>query len=106
MCTRIHSLHPISTMNVNIIYCNHNDVKFLKYGITFQICSAVNKIVRWQAVGAQHMHGVWVICVRSREAKSTLLNRHLRIADRDVFLYEENPYELNRRGPYTERLVF
>ena len=104
--TRLYSLHTNPTMNVNILYCKHNDVKFLKDDITFQMCSAVNKIVRWQAVGAQQMRGVWVICLRSREAKSTLLNKHLRIADRDVFLYEENPYEMNRRGPNTERLVF
>ena len=44
------------------------------------------------------MRGVWVISVRSREPKSTMLNKHLRIADRGVFLYEEIPYEINRHG--------
>ena len=92
-------------MNVNIPYCRHNDVKFLKYDITIQFCSAVNKIVRWQAVGAQQIHRVWVICVRSHEAKSTLLNKPIRIEDRGVFLYKENPYEMNRCGPNTERLA-
>ena len=90
-------------MDANSLYCIHNDVKFLKDDITFQICSGVNKIVRWQVVGAQQMRVVWVICVRPREAKSTLLNKHLRIADCDVFLYEENPYEMNRRWTNTER---
>ena len=42
--------------------------------------------------------------MRSRDAKSTLLNEHLRIVGRDVFLYGENPYEMNRRG--SNRLVF
>ena len=65
--------------NFNIIYCKHNDVKFLKGDITFQICLAVNKIVRWQAVGAQHMRGVWLICVKSREAKKTLLTTHIKL---------------------------
>ena len=64
MRTRLHSLHPNPTMNVNNLYCKHNDVKFLKDDIIFLICSAVNKIVRWQVVGAQQMRGVWVICVQ------------------------------------------
>ena len=60
----------------NIIYCKHNDVRFQNGDITFQIWLAVNKIVRWQAVGAQQIRGVWLICVKSREAKKTLLTTH------------------------------
>ena len=92
--------------NFNIIYCKHNDVKFLKGDITFQICLAVNKIVRWQAVGAQHMRGVWLICVKSREAKKTLLTTHIKIENRDVTLYADNPFEMGRRNQDAERIVF
>ena len=47
------------------------------------------------------MRRVWVICVRSREVKSTLLRKHIW-----KFLYEENPYEINPGRPNTEMLVF
>ena len=91
--------------NFNIIYCKHNDVKFLKGDITFQICLAVNKIVRWQAVGAQHIPGVWLICVKSREAKKMLLTTHIKIEIRDVTFYADNPFEMGRRNQDAERIV-
>ena len=67
---------------------------------------AVNKIVRWQVVGAQHIRGVWLRCVKSREAKKTLLTTHIQIENRDVTLYADNPFEMGRRNQDTERIVF
>ena len=67
----------------NIIYCKHNDVKFLKGDIKFQICLAVNKIVRWQAK-AQYIRVVWLICVMSCAAKQTPLTTHVKIENCDV----------------------
>ena len=67
---------------------------------------AVNKIVSWQAVGAQQIRGVWLICVKSREAKNTLLTTHIKIENRDVTLYADNPFEMGRRNQDAERIVF
>ena len=35
------------------------DVKTLQGDITFHQCNAINKIISWQAVGAQKFRGVW-----------------------------------------------
>ena len=92
--------------NFNIIYCKHNYGKFLKGEITFQICLAVNKIVMWQAVVVQQIRGVWLICVKSREAMKTLLTTHIKIEYRDVTLYTNTPFEIGRRNRDAERIVF
>ena len=43
-----------------------------------------------------------IIC----EAKQTLLTTHIKIENRDVTLYADNPFEMGRRNENAERIVF
>ena len=59
----------------------------------------------WQAKGAQTFKGVWSIRVKTEEARTTLLKRHIMIDSRDVKLYAHNPYTRRRHDDESEKIV-
>ena len=92
--------------DIEIIFCKHYQVKDIKGDITDKICIAINKIVKWQALGAQKFNGVWVIAVRSPEARTTLLSSTLMIDGYEIKLYGDNPYTMAENRERSERVVF
>ena len=91
--------------NVFLVHCKHFDVRDLKDDITFHLCNAVNKVMGWQAMGAQKFKGVWSIRVKTEEARTTLLKRHIMIDSKEVKLYAHNPYTRRRHDDESERIV-
>ena len=90
---------------IQLLYSRHTDLLHLKGDITFHLCTAVNRVVSWQALGAQKLRGVWLIGVKSPEAKATLLHTHLLIEGREVMLYGENPYTMAQARSNYERVI-
>ena len=90
---------------IQLIYCRHTDLLHLKGDITFNLCTAVNRVISWQALGAQKLSGVWLIGVKSPEAKANLLHTHLLIEGREVMLYGENPYTMAQARSNSERVI-
>ena len=97
--------NQMTTNSIHLLYCKHYDVRHLRGDITFQICSAVNRLVPCQALGAQQLKGVWLIAVKSAEAKSSLLRRSISIGDQDITVYPNNPYTSRGFDGATERIV-
>ena len=90
---------------IQLLYCRHTDLQHLKGDITFHLYTAVNRVVSWQALGAQKLREVWPIGVNSPEAKATLLHTHLLMEGREVLLYGENPYTMAQARSNSERVV-
>ena len=98
---------PNQENKLHFVFCKHYDVKDLQGDITFQICSAVNKIVKWQALGAQKLRGIWIIGLKTESAKTTLLQSTLSIANHEIKLYGENPLVGGTGGDNVyQRIVF
>ena len=97
--------NQMTTNSIHLLYCKHYDVRHLRGDITFQICSAVNRLVPWQALGAQQLNGVWLIAVKSAETKSSLLRRSISIGDQDITVYPNNPYTSRGFDGAIERIV-
>ncbi len=96
--------HPDNNKSVHLLYVKHFDLRGLQGDITFHLCNAVNKVMSWQAIGAQKMKGLWVIAVKSSDARVTLLEKNITIYDNEIKLYADNPY---MRKPWddSERVV-
>ena len=92
--------------DIHLVFCKHTDVLHLKEDITFDLCAAINKVVKWQALGAQKLRGVWVIRIRTPEARTTLLSTTLHISNREIKLYGANPYSMAEGRARAERVVF
>ena len=77
--------------NLYFLYCKHFDIQCMNGDITFHLCSALSKGVRWQVVGTQNIRGVWCIAVRSGAALATLLDSGITVNDTHIKLYSGNP---------------
>ena len=97
--------NQMPTNSTHLLYCKHYDVRHIRSDITFQLCSAVNRLVPWQVFGAQQLKVGWLIAVKSAEAKSSLLRRSLSIGDQDITVYHNNPYTSRGFDGATERIV-
>ena len=74
---------------IQLLYCRNTDPLHLKGDITFHLCTAVNRVVSWQAL----------------EAKATLIRTHLLIEGREVMLYGENPYTMTQGRSNSEKVI-
>ena len=54
---------------------------------------------------AKKLRGVWLIDVKSPEAKATLLHTHPLIGGREIMLYVENPYTMAQARSNSERVI-
>ena len=90
---------------MHIIYCKHSDIAEVKGDLSFLICSAVNKLIPNQVLGAQKRKSVWVIGLQSSESKLSLLQSgHVIVDNVKVALTEFNPYTTDAKSD-TERVL-
>ena len=90
---------------MHIIYCKHSDIAEVKGDLSFLICSAVNKLIPNQVLGAQKRKSVWVIGLQSSESKLSLLQSgHVIVDNVKVALTEFNPYTADAKSD-TERVL-
>ena len=57
----------------DVIYARHRDISNLTGDLTSIICTAINSIVPEEAVFAKKIKGVWLLYVKSDNARVTLL---------------------------------
>lgn len=92
--------------DVSIIFCKHENLVNLTGDITYHICTAINEVVPNQALGAQKIRAVWVIGIRTSQARETLLQTNIIVNNNEVKLYGDNPYDLKAKRIEGERVVF
>ena len=90
----------------DVIYARHRDISNLTGDLTSIICTAINSIVPEEAVFAQKIKGVWLLYVKSDNARVTLLKLGKLTINTDVhlYLYDNNPFDRTRIQ--NERIVF
>ena len=64
-----------STMQAQVAYCKHSDLRMIKGDITFDLCMFINNVLPRQAVCAQKLKSVWAVRLQNDEAVKTLLRR-------------------------------
>ena len=89
---------------MQIVFCKHSDLRLMRGDISFDICTAINKIIPKQVLCAQKLKSVWAICVSGSDAKNILIRRGLTINDRQIELYPENPHAMGSTQT-SERVV-
>ena len=55
---------------MQIVFCKHSDLRLMRGDISFDICTAINKIIPKQVLCAQKLKSVWAICVSGSDAKT------------------------------------
>ena len=87
------------------LYAKHSDIGQFSGDPTFIICTAINETLHEQvAVAAQRLRGLWLLYVKTDEARSSLLRHgHILINNRQITVYNYNPYE--KRRVQTERVI-
>ena len=75
--------------------------------VHYIICCAINKIVPGQAPGAHKIRGIWIIAVHTPQARASLLQSStITVNQKQVKLYDNNPYDLKAKRVEGERVVF
>jgi len=92
--------------DISILFCKHASFTDVRGDIVSHICSGINKVIPNQALGAQKYRALWMIGVKSNQAKQTLLQTSIMVNNNPVKLYEENPFDLRPRRIEGERVVF
>ena len=92
-------------MDMQIVFCKHFDLRLMRGDITFDLCTAINKIIPKQVLCAYALKSVWALCVSGSYAKNILIRRGLTINDRQIELvYPENPHAMGSTQT-SERVV-
>ena len=78
------------------IYCEHSLISDVRGDLTDIVCTAVNLVTSGQAIGAQRMRALWVICVRSNDARETLGQTGIVINGVQIPLHLDNPFTVRR----------
>ena len=86
----------------HILYCKHSTIDDIQGDLSFFLCSSINRIHKNQALGAQKLKTLWIIIVRSLEARESLLLSGVTVNNTFVQLYAKNPYDVDCE---TERII-
>ena len=86
----------MESKSMYILYCLHSQFIGVRGNLTDIICSAVNNITSGQAIGAQKIRALWVIAVRSNDARETLLQTGIMVNDMRIELHVNNPLAVQK----------
>ena len=92
-----------SSLQAQVAYCKHSDLRMIKGDITFDLCMSINNVLPRQAVCAQKLKSVWAVRLQNAEAVKTLLRRGVTIQGSHIDFYPVNPF--NHDNSSTERVV-
>ena len=103
--TTVYTIRQVndSTMQAQVAYCKHSDLRMIKGDITFDLCMSINNVLPRQAVCAQKLKSVWAVRLQNAEAVKTLLRRGVTIQGSQIDFYPVNPF--NHDNSSSERVV-